>query len=77
MHQSIIGHLISILLQSGDCICDRFWYFTPNELGADTIAGLQQDGYQVTDYGLMQLSQYPFYLYYIEAVQPAPFAKLR
>ena len=21
---------------------DRFWYFTPNELGADTIAGLQQ-----------------------------------
>ena len=56
---------------------DRFWYFTPNELGADVIAGLQQDGYQVTDYGLMQLSQYPFYLYYIEAVQPAPFAKLR
>ena len=56
---------------------DRFWYFTPTELGTDAIAGLQQDGYQVTDYGLMQLSQYPFYLYYIEAVQPAPFAKLR
>ena len=56
---------------------DRFWYFTPTELGADAIAGLQQDGYQVTDYGLMQLSQYPFYLYYIEAVQPASFAKLR
>ena len=56
---------------------DRFWYFTPTELGADAIAGLQQDGYQVTDYGLMQLSQYPFYLYYIEGVQPAPFAKLR
>ena len=44
---------------------DRFWYFTPNELSADAAAGLQQDGYQITDYGLKQLSQYPFYLYYI------------
>ena len=50
---------------------DRFWYFTPNEISTDGIVGLQQDGYQVTDYGLMQLAQYPFYLYYIEAVQPA------
>ena len=49
---------------------DRFWYFTPNELGTDAITGLQQKGYQVTDYGLMQLSQYPFYLYYIATVQP-------
>lgn len=31
----------------------------------------------VTDYGQMQLAQYPFYLYYIEAVQPASFAKSR
>lgn len=44
---------------------DRFWYFTPNELSADVAAGLQQDGYRITDYGLKQLAQYPFYLYYI------------
>lgn len=49
---------------------DRFWYFTPNALDSDSIAELQQDGYQVMDYGLMQLSQYPFYLYYIATVQP-------
>ena len=49
---------------------DRFWYFSPNEIGTDAIIGLQQEGYQVEDYGLMQLSQYPFYLYYIATVQP-------
>lgn len=49
---------------------DRFWYFTPSELSTDAIVGLQQDGYQVTEYGLMQLAQYPFYLYYIATVQP-------
>lgn len=49
---------------------DRFWYFTPNELSTDAVFELQQEGYQVTDYGLMQLAQYPFYLYYIATVQP-------
>lgn len=44
---------------------DRFWYFIPGELGADAVTELRQKGYQVTDYGLMQLAQYPFYLYYI------------
>lgn len=44
---------------------DRFWYFTPDELGTDAVNELQQNGYQVMDYGLMQLSKYPFYLYYI------------
>lgn len=44
---------------------DRFWYFTPGELSTDAVTELQQNGYQVTDYGLMQLAQYPFYLYYI------------
>ena len=44
---------------------DRFWYFTSAQLDADSFAELQQEGYQVTDYGLMQLAQYPFYLYYI------------
>ena len=56
---------------------DRFWYFTPDAMSDDAVAGLQQDGYQVTDHGQMQLAQYPFYLYYIEAVQPASFAKSR
>lgn len=49
---------------------DRFWYFTPAQLDADSFAELQQEGYQVTDYGLMQLAQYPFYLYYFATVQP-------
>ena len=44
---------------------DRFWYFTPGELSTDAAAELQQKGYQITDHGLMQLAQYPFYLYYI------------
>lgn len=26
----------------------------------EAVAGLQQDGYRVTDYGQMQLAQYPF-----------------
>ena len=56
---------------------DRFWYFTPDAMSDEAVAGLQQDGYQVSDYGQMQLAQYPFYLYYIEAVQPASFAKSR
>ena len=56
---------------------DRFWYFTPDAMSDEAVAGLQQDGYRVTDYGQMQLAQYPFYLYYIEAVQPASFAKSR
>lgn len=45
---------------------DSFWYFTPNAMGGDSIAELEQNGYQVTDYGQMQLSQYPFFLYYME-----------
>lgn len=44
---------------------DRFWYFTPDTLSENAFAELQQDGYQVTDYGQMQLAQYPFFLYYI------------
>ena len=45
---------------------DSFWYFTPNAMGGDSIAELEKNGYQVTDYGQMQLSQYPFFLYYME-----------
>ena len=45
---------------------DSFWYFTPDAMSRDSVAELEQDGYQVTDYGQMQLSQYPFFLYYME-----------
>lgn len=45
---------------------DRFWYFTPNAMDDDSFAELQQKGYRVTDYGQMQLAQYPFFLYYME-----------
>ena len=44
---------------------DCFWYFTPDALSADSLVELQTEGYQVADYGRMQLAQYPFYLYYI------------
>lgn len=45
---------------------DSFWYFTPNALGEDAISEQEYNGYHVTDYGQMQLSQYPFFLYYME-----------
>lgn len=45
---------------------DSFWYFTPDAMSRDSVAELEQDGYQVADYGQMQLSQYPFFLYYME-----------
>lgn len=45
---------------------NRFWYFTPEAMGDDSFSELQQKGYQVTDYGQMQLAQYPFFLYYME-----------
>lgn len=45
---------------------DSFWYFTPNELSEDAISEQEYNGYHVTDYGQMQLSQYPFFLYYME-----------
>ena len=34
---------------------DSFWYFTPNAMGGDSIAELDQNVYQVTDDGQMQL----------------------
>lgn len=46
--------------------CDRFWYFNSVELNEDDLDTLKKKGYEVTYHGYMQLSQYPFNLYYIE-----------
>lgn len=48
---------------------DRFWYFSPHELGEDTLDEIAESGISVTAYGQKQISQYPFYLYYMETVQ--------
>lgn len=45
---------------------ERFWYFSPNELGQEELDGLAQDGMSVTVYGENQIAVYPFYLYYFE-----------
>lgn len=45
---------------------DKFWYFNPVELWDEAIEELEEEGMKVTSYGEMQISQYPFYLYYVE-----------
>lgn len=45
---------------------DRYWYFSPGEIGEDERALLNGRGFSVTDYGEKQISQYPFFLYYID-----------
>lgn len=45
---------------------DRFWYFSPRELEKDTLDEIAKKGISVTAYGQNQISQYPFYLYYME-----------
>lgn len=45
---------------------DRFWYFSPHELGRDRLDEIAASGIEVTVYGEKQISQYPFYLYYME-----------
>ena len=45
---------------------DRYWYFNPYELSPEDIAGLESDGMTVAGYGEQWISQYPFYLYYME-----------
>lgn len=47
---------------------DEFWYFNPSAMSDGEIADLEQRGYKVTSYGQMQLSQYPFELYFIENI---------
>lgn len=45
---------------------DEFWYFNPSAIDDAGISYLEGKGLQVTSYGEMQLSQYPFYLYHME-----------
>lgn len=45
---------------------DKFWYFSPTFISEEEVALLEEWGYNVTSYGQMQISQYPFALYYIE-----------
>lgn len=49
---------------------DSFWYFTPEAMSEEDLVKLGQEGYQIMDYGQMQLAQYPFCLYYITTVHP-------
>jgi len=44
-----------------------FWYFNPTELNDEQIKELEGRGIAVTSFGQMQISVYPFYLYYMES----------
>lgn len=44
---------------------DSYWYFSPSELGESEEQELLESGFSVTDYKEQQISQYPFYLYYV------------
>ena len=44
---------------------DSYWYFSPSELGESEVQELLESGFSVTDYKEQQISQYPFYLYYV------------
>lgn len=50
---------------------DCFWYFNPEELAPEIIEELEKGGMSVTACGEHWISQYPFYLYYMDStVQP-------
>lgn len=44
---------------------DSYWYFSPSELRESEVQELLESGFSVTDYKEQQISQYPFYLYYV------------
>ena len=46
-------------------VCDEFWYFVMPAIDENGLKELKSKGYEVTHYGLMQLSQYPFELYHM------------
>lgn len=50
----------------GDAETSDVWYCAPYELYDEEIAELQSRGYEVTGYGMQQLSKYPFLLYHFE-----------
>lgn len=54
---------------NGNYMCTekkKFWYFNPTPMSEAELTQLEEMGYDVTSYGQMQISQYPFALYYIE-----------
>lgn len=54
---------------NGNCNCtekDKFWYFNTVPLSDTEMNYLIEAGYHVISYGQMQISQYPFLLYYVE-----------
>lgn len=46
--------------------CDEFWYFVMPAIDENGLQELKNKGYDVTHYGLMHLSQYPFELYHVK-----------
>lgn len=54
---------------NGNYMCtdsEKFWYFNPTPLSEAELLQLEEMDYDVTSYGQMQISQYPFALYYME-----------
>lgn len=54
---------------NGNYLCTeekKFWYFNPTPISEAELLQLKEMGYNVTSYGQMQISQYPFSLYYME-----------
>ena len=54
---------------NGNYMCtdkSKFWYFNPTPMSEAELLQLEELGYDVTSYGQMQISQYPFALYYVE-----------
>lgn len=47
-----------------------FWYFTPDFLESEDVAGLQAEGYSIAGYGEHQISKYHFVLYHIFREEP-------
>ena len=45
---------------------DKFWYFNPTPISEEELRTLGKNGYDITSYGQMQISQYVFSLYYME-----------
>lgn len=45
---------------------DKFWYFNPVPITEEEQMNLAKAGYEIISYGQMQISQYPFFLYYVE-----------
>lgn len=54
-----------------DTEADRFWYFNPSHLNQEEMGELKANGYSISYYGEMQISQYPFVLYYMERMPAA------